>query len=89
MLERGRLSTALNALDAEKPSLMQKLTRPLTQPTELMGEITAPTKPAKPKKALVLALSVVLGLMGGVMLAFVAEFAAKARGTAAAPASVR
>ena len=89
MFERGRISATIYALDAEKPSLMQKLTRPLTQPTELMGEITAPSKPAKPKKALVLALSVVLGLMGGVILAFVAEFVAKARGTPAAPASVR
>jgi uncharacterized protein involved in exopolysaccharide biosynthesis len=79
MLERGRVSAAMNALDAEKPGLVQKLTRPLTQPTELMGEITAPTKPAKPKRALVVALSAVLGLMGGVMLAFVAEFVAKAR----------
>ena len=68
---------------------MQKLARPLTQPTELMGEINAPTEPAKPKKALVVALSAVLGLMGGVMLAFIAEFIGKARGTAAAPAPVR
>ncbi|MFN3885313.1 MAG: GNVR domain-containing protein, partial [Rhodocyclaceae bacterium] len=50
------------------------------------GEITAPTKPSKPKKALVLALAAVLGMMGGVMLAFVAEFVAKAKANAAGKA---
>lgn len=43
------------------------------------GEIVAPTEPFKPKKGLVITLAVVLGLMGGVMLAFVAEFVASAR----------
>lgn len=43
------------------------------------GEIVAPEKPFKPKKRLVLALAAVLGVMGGVMLAFVAEFVTKAK----------
>ena len=55
------------------------MTPPATRPTELIGEITAPAKPSKPKKALVLALAAVLGIMGGVMLAFVAEFIAKSK----------
>lgn len=79
MLERGRLSTALNALDAERPALIQKLSAPQTQATELLGSIAAPAMPAAPKKSLVLALASVLGLMGGVMLAFLVEFAASAR----------
>lgn len=81
MLERGRISTAMNALDAEKPGLMQKLTPPLTQPSALMGEIAVPTAAAKPKKEMILALSVAIGLMGGVILASIAEFLFKVRST--------
>lgn len=79
MIERGPITTAINQQDAERLRLSQQLTPPQTRPTELLGEITAPAKPSKPKKALVLALAAVLGVMGGVMLAFVAEFAAKAK----------
>lgn len=79
MLERSRISTAISVLDAEKPELMQKLVPPQTRPTELLGEISAPSKAVRPKKGLVLALAAILGLMGGVMLAFVVEFLAKAR----------
>ena len=81
MLERGRISTSISALNAERPMLAQRLSPPKTRPTELLGEITAPTEPFKPKKALVLVLAAVLGMMGGVMLAFVAEFVGKASAT--------
>ncbi|MGL1834089.1 Wzz/FepE/Etk N-terminal domain-containing protein [Rhodocyclaceae bacterium SMB388] len=84
MMELSRISTLIRALDSEQPALAQKLLPPQTRPTELLGKITAPAKPSKPKKALILALSAVLGVMGGVMLAFVAEFAAKSRGAARA-----
>lgn len=87
MLERGRISTAMNELDAEKPGLMQRLTPPLTQPTELIGEIAAPTEAAKPKKAMILTLSVILGLMGGAILAFIVEFVSNARKNRPATAS--
>ncbi len=79
MLERAPITDSLNQQDAERLRLSQQLTPPQTRPTELIGEITAPAKPSKPKKALVLALAAVLGMMGGVMLAFVAEFVAKAK----------
>lgn len=86
MIERGPITTAINQQDAERLRLSQQLTPPQTRPSELIGEITAPAKPSKPKKALVLALAAVLGMMGGVMLAFVAEFVAKAKANAAAKA---
>lgn len=82
MIERGPITTAINQQDAERLRLSQQLTPPQTRPTELIGEITAPAKPSKPKKALVLVLAAVLGMMGGVMLAFVAEFVAKAKANA-------
>lgn len=87
MIERGPITTAINQQDAERLRLSQQLTPPATRPTELIGEITAPAKPSKPKKALVLALAAVLGMMGGVMLAFVAEFISKARVSAKAQAN--
>lgn len=79
MLERGRLATAITTLDAERPTLAQKLSPPQTQPTELLGSIQAPTKPATPKRALVIALSGVLGIMLGIMLVFARAFVQSAR----------
>lgn len=79
MIERGPITSAINELDVERLRLSQQMMPPQTRPTELIGEITAPAKPSKPKKALVLALAAVLGLMGGVMLAFVSEFVARAK----------
>lgn len=79
MQERGRLTTSIIGLDAEKPALAQRLSPPQTLSTALLGEISTPTEPAVPKKGLVLALAVVLGLMGGVMAAFLAEFVVNVR----------
>ena len=79
MIERSPITDSLDKQATERLRLTQQMTPPATRPTELIGEITAPAKPSKPKKALVLALAAVLGMMGGVMLAFVAEFVAKAK----------
>ena len=84
MIERSPITDSLDQQATERLRLTQQITPPTTRPTELIGEITAPAKPSKPKKALVLALAAVLGMMGGVMLAFVAEFVAKAKANAAA-----
>lgn len=84
MQERGRLTSSIIGLDAEKPALAQRLSPPQTLPTALLGEISAPTKPAAPKKGLVLALAAVVGLMAGVMFAFILEFVASARREAVA-----
>jgi uncharacterized protein involved in exopolysaccharide biosynthesis len=86
MIERSPITNSLDQQATERLRLSQQITPPATRPTELIGEITAPAKPSKPKKALVLALAAVLGMMGGVMLAFVAEFIAKAKANATAKA---
>lgn len=78
-------SSNINSLDqqaTEGPRLSQQMTPPANRPTELIGEITAPTKPTKRKEVLVLVLSALLGMMADVMLAFVAEFIAKAKANA-------
>lgn len=87
LLERRSISSVFNQLEAERHLLAQLLTPPQTQATELLGSITAPAAPVKPKTALVLALAAVLGVMGGVMLAFFAEFMAKAKQAIAAARS--
>lgn len=86
MIERGPITTSINQLDAETLRLSQQMTPPQTRPTELLGEVTAPAKPSKPKKALVLVLSAMLGMMSGVMLAFIAEFIEKSKANAATKA---
>lgn len=79
MMERGPLSNTINELDAERLRLSQQLGPLQSRPTVLLGEIVAPTQASEPKKALVLAIAALLGLMGGVMLAFGLEFVAKAK----------
>jgi uncharacterized protein involved in exopolysaccharide biosynthesis len=79
MLERSRIAALITELDAEKPTLAQKLLLPQTAPTELVEPIAAPAWPSAPRKMLIGALSVVLGLIAGVMLALVADFVARAR----------
>lgn len=79
MLERGRISATLNGLEAEKPELAQRLTPPKTQPTALLGEIIAPQRAAAPRRSLVLTISLALGLVAGVALAFIIDFLSQTR----------
>ncbi|MBX3590973.1 MAG: hypothetical protein KF755_08700 [Burkholderiaceae bacterium] len=79
MLERSRIAALITELDAEKPKIAQKLLLPQTAPTELVEPIAAPVCPSAPRKVLIGALSVVLGLIAGVMLALFADSLAKSR----------
>lgn len=74
-LERSRIVQTMTVLEAEKPGVAQKLAPPQTQPTELLGAVTAPASPSSPRTALVLALAALLGLIGGILLAFAVELA--------------
>lgn len=47
--------------------------------TNITKQPTMPDKPIKPKKILIVALAFILGLMGGVMLAFMVEFISNIR----------
>jgi LPS O-antigen subunit length determinant protein (WzzB/FepE family) len=69
LIESGRLATTVTTLDAERPAIVQQRMAPLTQTTALLGDIEMPVKPAQPKKALVLAMAFIGGLMGGLLLA--------------------
>lgn len=74
MLERSHMAALMTELDAEKPRLAQKLLLPQTVPTELVEPITAPALPSAPRKAPIVVLFAVVGLVAGVMLALVADF---------------
>jgi len=78
-LERGRLATELSVTERELPAWQQKLNPPKTLMTQMIGDVAVPAKPASPKKALIISLAIVLGVMGGLMLVFVSEFVAKSR----------
>jgi hypothetical protein len=77
--ERARISTLLSTLDTERVDLERRLTPPQTQKTELLGQITAPIRPAAPRKVLIVAIGAILGLLIGTMLAFVADSAHRRR----------
>lgn len=51
----------------------------ILQPTKVLGVAVRSAQPVGPGKLLIFALSGILGLMGGVILAFIAEFALKVR----------
>ena len=82
MMERGRVLMLLSELDQQKPKLVQTLSAPQTQPTRLLGEVSAPSRPAAPRTAYAMALALVAGLLGGILLALLAEFIACARESA-------
>lgn len=50
MIERSPITNSLDQQATERLRLSQQMTPPATRPTELIGEITAPAKPSKPKK---------------------------------------
>jgi uncharacterized protein involved in exopolysaccharide biosynthesis len=73
MLERSRLASEISAIEAERPSLQQKLIAPQTLVTEALGEIAQASTPSSPKGGLILGLAVVLAIIIGVTLCFIAE----------------
>ncbi|WP_168735308.1 Wzz/FepE/Etk N-terminal domain-containing protein [Pseudothauera rhizosphaerae] len=82
MLELGPIANSISQLDAERFRLRQQITPPQSRATELLGDIVAPTEPSRPKRALAIVLAAILGLLGGMGLAFAAESVSKARNTA-------
>jgi uncharacterized protein involved in exopolysaccharide biosynthesis len=81
LLALADISALLSSADTEKATVMQQLGPPLTQQTELLREVVAPTEPAAPNKLRIAVVAFVLGLIVAVMVAFLAEFVARARGS--------
>lgn len=72
-MERSRVAELVAALEAEQAALTQRLLRPQTHETGLLGGIAAPRKPASPRLALVLAIAMAAGMVSGVLVALAAE----------------
>lgn len=79
VLERSRLVSELDRLQREAMDLTLKLNSVDTYPSSIISFPEYPEYPAGTQKKLVLAISVVLGLMGGVFSTFLAEFIHNAR----------
>lgn len=75
VIERARIEEMINALEAERPRLAQMLSPPLTLQTEAFGSIMAPTRPATPKRGIVLAVAGIVGILAGLVVAVVSTFA--------------
>lgn len=79
ILQRSSLQTDLPALHAQRLRLQRDLSVLRTYPTQMIREATLAEKPSAPRRALILALALVLGGMLGSMAAFVIEFLHNAR----------
>lgn len=79
MIERSAITHLLDQQATERLRLTQQMTPPATRPTAVVGEIVVPVEPSKPRKGLVLLLAAVLGVVGGVMLAFVVALVERAK----------
>lgn len=63
-------STQLRALTQSKFLLTEQLSPSITFPTKIIGELTVSDDPVSPKKLLTITLAVLLGLIGGILAAF-------------------
>jgi uncharacterized protein involved in exopolysaccharide biosynthesis len=79
ILEKSRLMTELAFLEEQKMDFAIRLNPVNTYPTFFLSEPGYPETPVSPKPKLVMALSVVLGLMLGLFSAFIFEFIRNAR----------
>ncbi|MEO3432594.1 Wzz/FepE/Etk N-terminal domain-containing protein [Inquilinus sp. CAU 1745] len=77
--EKSDLAERLAQIEAEISEVRVRLSSPMTFPSHQVGSILASDVPASPRPPLVLALSVAFGLVGGLIIALVAEFFTKAR----------
>lgn len=87
-LERARIEELAARLSADSLELRRRLAPPISFPTELLGGIHAPSKPSAPRKQVIMALSLVVGTILGVLLAAVAELFAWLRRKGDQPAPV-
>lgn len=77
VLEKNKLKQNLPGLEEKAMNLNQSKMR--STRTKIFREPTVIDKPLKPKAKLIIALSIVLGLMAGIFFAFVIEFITKTR----------
>ncbi len=79
ILSRGQLGLSLREMEAERPTLAQRLLAPQMRPTEVLGEIATPSTPSRPRTALLISISAALGAIAGAVLAMIVEVVATRR----------
>ncbi|MDZ7662784.1 hypothetical protein [Thiohalophilus sp.] len=83
MIEKGNVTRAIPELEDKLAELEQALGEPQTVRTRVLGEPTTTETPIKPRSALIITLSIVSGLILGMVAAFLAKLIARARTPAA------
>ncbi len=78
-VEQGRFLTLASELEKERFALQAEMSAVDSFPAELLGVPHLPEKPIRPKRALVLLLAGISGVILGLTLAFVVEFTVNAR----------
>lgn len=78
-IEQGKLLAQIPGLEREHTTLRLSLSDIQSQPSKLLRAPTLPNSQVKPKPKQMLALAAVLGLMFGIVAAFLFEFFDKAR----------
>lgn len=79
VLQRSTIQADLPALQEQRLRLQQNLSQLRSYPNQMVREPTLAERASSPRKALTLALALVLGGMLGVMAAFFAEFLQQAK----------
>jgi len=78
-IQRGQLGQLLINLDMRRPIIIANLNMPYAYPTVLMKEIDALDRPAAPRRALIMAVAFILGMIFGVLAAFCRDAVRAAR----------
>lgn len=78
-VEQGSLLALASELEKERFAMQAEMSAVDSYPAQLLGVPHLPEKPIRPKRTLVLLLAGFSGLILGVMIAFVVEFAKTAR----------
>jgi uncharacterized protein involved in exopolysaccharide biosynthesis len=78
-VEQGKFLAIMPDLENQKYILQTSMSESESYPTKLIGESRLPEKPFRPKRALVLLLAGMSGLMLGIIAAFLADYIEKVR----------
>lgn len=79
VLEKSNLAKSLSALEESAITLNRNMNHPLSMRTSFIAEPTSPATPIKPRPRIIITLSIILGLILGILSAFLVESIGKVR----------
>lgn len=77
--EKGNVAKAILEIEEKLTNLELAIIQPQSIPTQLLGPVIKPASPIKPRTRMVVSLSILIGLISGIFVAFFTEFIVKAR----------